>query len=169
MVAGFSDAAMTVGAAAMVNRSFLVRLHTGDPGNPVATSPLTLSGGSNNVANLVADGTNGYQPAHIAQGGVTAEASGSAAMQASEARYSNSADVDFGTASSGGGWGNISWISIWYNAADDDAAAPTNTAGRNAFSTHFANLELQTAQTVNANDPFVIRARTIDFISRNAA
>lgn len=166
MPAGFSDAAMEIGLAEQVNRSFLVRLHTGDPGNPVGTAPLTLS----TVSNLVAAGTNGYQPEFIAQGGITAEASGSAAAQAMESRYSNSADVDFGTAASGGGWGSISWISLWYDADDPDAGDPgSTTADQNMFSTHFANVQLQTAQTVNANDPFVIRARTIDFVNRNAA
>lgn len=164
MPAGFSDAALELGAAAMVNRSFLIRLHTGDPGNPVGPTPLELPGETNAAANFVTDGTNGYLPEHIAQGGVTSEGTSN-----TEARFSNAADVDFGTAGSGGGWGNVSWISVWYNAIDDDAGDPADAAARNAFSTCFAVMQLQTAQTVNANDPFVIRARTIDFISTNAA
>ena len=162
MPAGFSDAALELGAAAMVNRSFLIRLHTGDPGTPQGDA-LTLTGGSA-AENFVTDGTNGYLPEHIAQGGVTSEGTSN-----TEARFSNTADVDFGTASSGGGWGNVSWISVWYNASDDDAGDPADADARNAFSTCFAVMQLQTAQTVNANDPFVIRARTIDFISTNAA
>ena len=149
MPAGFSDAALELGAAAMVNRSFLIRLHTGD----ICRAPA----GALQISN-------GYLPEHIAQGGVTSEGTSN-----TEARFSNTADVDFGTAASGGGWGNVSWISVWYNATDEDAGDPADATARNAFSTCFAVMQLQTAQTVNANDPFVIRARTIDFISTNAA
>ena len=164
MAAGYSDAALELGLKEMVNRSFWIELHTADPGNPVASTPPTRS----NIGSGIAAGNNGYYGQHIAQGGVTIETT---ASSGSESRYSNSGDVDFGSATSStdtNGWGEIGWISIWYDADDEDAADP-GTANSSAFDTLFAVMQLQTAQTVGNGDPFVIRANTIDFISRNAA
>ena len=165
MAAGFTDAAMTIGLNAMVNRSFVIELHTDDPGNPVATTPLNRA----TIANKVTTANNGYYPEYVAQGGFVPESSSDAAV---EARFANNADIDFGSATAADdntGWGNVGWISIWYDADVPAAADPgTNTGSINAFDTLFAVMELQTAQNVNTNDPFVIRANTVDLINRNA-
>lgn len=163
MPAGFSRAAIDLGAAEMIDRSFLIALHTGDPGNPVGNTPLARGAGNSAAANSVTVGTNGYAHVIIAQGAITAE--GPATN--TNTRYSNTADINFGSAGSGGGWGEIQYISVWYDANGPTQSADGNSPGN--FDTCFAVMELQTHQTVNASDPFVIRARTVDFIGQNAA
>ena len=158
MPAGFSDAAREIGMDAMTARTFWIELHTDDPGNPDAATPLTRA----TIANGITAGTNGYYGQWISKTGFVVEGT-----LTTEARYANATDVDFGTAA-GGTWGSISWISIWYDANDEDAANPGTTSSA-AFDTLFCVMQLQTAQTVNDEDPFVIRASTIDLISRNAA
>ena len=161
MAAGFSDAIMTVGLREMVNRTIWIELHTADPGDPVASTPITRSTG----AGRITAGLNGYYGQWVAKGGFIVEGT-----SATQARYSNDDDVDFGTAtnsSNANGWGNIGWITLWYDGNDADAADP-GTGNSSAFDTLLAVMQLQTAQTVNTNDPFVIRADTIDLISQNA-
>ena len=162
MPAGYTDAALEIGASAMVNRTFLIELHTADPGNPVANTPPTRT----TAAGKITNGHNNYYPKWVAKGGFDAEGS-----SATEARYSNSADVEYRNADNGedeNGWGSVEWITIWYDADDADAADP-GTGNSAAFDTLFSVMQLQTAQTVGNGDPFVIRARTIDLISSNAA
>ena len=162
MPAGFTDAAREIGLDAMVDRTFWIELHTDDPGNPNAGTPLSRT----TAANRITAGNNGYYGQWVARGGFIAEGS-----LATEARYSNQQDVDFGSATSANdntGWGEVSWITIWY----DNGAPATGDPGQadsSAFDTLFAVMQLQTAQTVGTGDPFVIRANTIDLISRNAA
>ena len=158
MPAGFTDAAREIGLREQVNRSFWVELHTDDPGNPNAGTPLTRT----TAANRIAAGTNGYYGQYIARNGMVVEGT-----LTTEARYANQTDVDFGSAS-GGGWGTISWITIWYDA-DDAAATDPGTNASTKFDTLFAIMQLQTPQAVTDGDPFVIRANTIDLVSQNAA
>ena len=162
MAAGFSDAALELGIKEMVNRTFWIELHTADPGDPVGNAALTRA----SVAGLITRGNNNYYGQHVAAGGFIIEGTST-----SEARYANSADVDFGTADAGEdntGWGTIGWISIWYDA-DDAAAADPGQGDPAVFDTLFSVMQLQTNQAVGNGDPFVIRANTIDLISRNAA
>ena len=160
MPAGYSDAALELGAAAMVNRSFVVELHTGDPGTATGTA-ITRA----NVANKVDHEHNGYYAQYLAQNtGVTAEGS-----SATEARYSNAADIDFGSANSDddtNGWGNIQYATLWYDANAPGAADP-GTSSPTAFDTLFAIFALATSQTVGNGDPFVIRSRTMDIVAQN--
>jgi len=162
MPAGYADAAIELGLREMVNRTFWIELHTDDPGNPVATTPLTRT----TIAHRITAGMNGYYGQWVAKNGFIVEGS-----SATEARYANSADVDFGSANNDNdntGWGEVSWMSIWYDASNADAANP-NQGDSSAFDTLFSIMQLQTAQTVGDGDPFVIRANTIDLITRNAA
>ena len=162
MPAGFTDAARRLGLAAQINRTFWIELHTADPGNPNAATPLTRT----SAAGRIAAGTNGYYGEWVANGGFVIEGTSD-----TEERYSNSADVDFGSAdasSNTNGWGSIGWITIWYDA-NGAAAADPGDGDSSAFDTLFCVMELQTSQTVGNGDPFVIRAGTIDLISRNAA
>ena len=158
MPAGFTDAARELGLKEMVNRTTWIELHTADPGNPNASTPLARA----SVTGRIAPGTNGYYGKFVTKGGFIIEGSSD-----TEARYANSADVDFGSAT-GGAWGTIGWISIWYDASDADATDPVQ-ADSTKFDTCFCVMQLQTDQAVGENDPFVIRASTIDLISRNAA
>ena len=158
MPAGFTDAIREIGLFAQVDRSLWVELHTDDPGNPNAATPLTRT----TIANRITPGTNAYYGKYIAKGGMVVEGSSSA-----EARYANNADVDFGSAS-GGVWGTISWISIWYDANDAEATDPVR-GDSTKFDALFAIMQLQTPQAVGDGDPFVIRANTIDLVSQNAA
>ena len=160
MPAGYSDAAMELGLDAMVDRAFWIELHTGDPGTATGTA-LTRT----TAANRLTAGNNGYYGRYIARGGVTSEGSST-----SEARYSNSADVDFGSATNANdenGWGEIQYITVWYDA-NAPAAANPGQGNSSAFDTCFAVMQLATNQQVNNGDPFVIRAETIDFVSTNA-
>ena len=162
MPAGFSDAIREIGLRAQINRSVWIELHTDDPGNPNATTPLTRQ----TIQNGITVGHNGYYGQHVAQGGFIVEGSAT-----TEARYANSADVDFGSADADedtSGWGTVSWISIWYDADDEDAADP-GTSSSTAFDTLLAVMQLQTPQAISDGDPFVIRANTIDLLLRNAA
>ena len=162
MPAGFTDAARELGLKEQVNRTFWIELHTADPGNPNAATPLARG----SVTGRIAPGTNGYYGKFVAAGGFIVEGSSD-----TEARYANSADVDFGAADSSdnaAGWGTIGWISIWYDA-DDAAATDPVQADSTKFDTCFCVMQLQTDQSVGTGDPFVIRASTIDLISRNAA
>ena len=142
--AGYNDVYLDLIAQLATDRTFQVRLHTGDPGDEGTASPVAAE--------------NGYEHQVIPKdsaGSVTKEATG---------RYSNSADVDFGAASSADdntGWGTINWITVWYDAND-----PANTVAGN-FDTLAGKFQLATAQQVNTNDPFVIRQRTIDFVAQN--
>ena len=143
MPAGLSINALLLGVGAMVDQALQIRLHYGDPG---------AAGTTNGI-----DASNGYVHELVAKGGFTREG-------ATGVRYSNTADVDFGSAS-GGAWGDgtntqsVSWISVWYDADNDAGVAPD---------TWFGNFRLSSAQQVNDGDPFVIRRRTIDIVSMNA-
>ena len=162
MPAGFTDAARRLGLAEQVNRTFWIELHTADPGNPNAATPPTRAAATGRIA----PGTNGYYGQWVARGGFIVEGTSD-----TEERYSNREDVDFGSADASdnaNGWGTIGWITIWYDA-DAPAAADPGQADSTAFSTLFAIMQLQTDQAVGNGDPFVIRANTIDLISRNAA
>ena len=142
MPAGLSDDALDLANVGLLSRTMQVRLHTDDPGDA-------------GTSNAVAPGTNGYQHQALAagvggSGGWVQEVSG---------RYSNRADVDFGSAS-GGTWGTIGWATVWY-----DADAPAGTG----YDTLLATYELATAQTVADTDPFVLRAGTMDVTFGNTA
>lgn len=147
MPQGFSAAARLLAVQLLANRSIQVRLHYGDPGS---------AGTSNGIA-----AANGYAHVHIAQGGMTREGSGTTS------RFSNTADINF-AAASGGNWGDgssdqaVSWISLWYDADDDDNIISGN------FDTHMGSIELASSQQVNDGDPFVIRAMTLDLFTSNA-
>ena len=161
MAAGFSDAALTLGLREMVNRTFWIELHTADPGDPVANTPLTRA----SVAGRITPGHNGYYGQWVPQNGFIVEGT-----SATQAKYSNDDDVDFGTAdnsTNASGWGLIGWISIWYDG-NAPAAANPGQGNSSAFDTLFSIQQLQTNQQVNTNDPFVIRADTIDLIGQNA-
>ena len=164
MPAGFTDAARRLGLAAQIDRTFWIELHTSDPGDPNASTPLTRAAALN--AGGIAVGNNGYYGRWVARNGFGIEGT-----SATEERYSNSNDVDFGSANNdddNNGWGTIGWITIWYDANGQATANPgTNSSA--AFDTHFCTMQLQTNQAVGNGDPFVIRANTIDLISRNAA
>ena len=162
MPAGFSDAIREIGLAAQLNRTIWIELHTADPGNPNAATPLTRT----TVTGRITAGTNGYYGRWVAQGGFIVDGTSN-----TEARFANSADVDFGTANSddnANGWGTIGWITLWYSSASPTQGNPAqgNSA---AFNTLLAVMQLQTEQAVGNGDPFVIRANTIDLILRNAA
>ena len=164
MPAGYTDAARRLGLAAQIDRTFWIELHTTDPGDPNAAVPLTRTAALS--AGGIAVGHNGYYGQWVARNGFTVEGA-----LTTEERYSNSSDVDFGTADNdedGNGWGTIGWITIWYDA-NGQATADPGQASSTAFDTHFCTMQLQTPQAVGNGDPFVIRANTIDLISRNAA
>ena len=164
MPAGFTDAAREIGMDAMTDRTFWIELHTTDPGNPNASTPLTRTAALS--AGGIAVGHNGYYGQWVARNGFVVEGTAS-----TEARYANQNDVDFGSADNGedqNGWGTIGWITIWYDANGQATGDPGQTSSA-AFDTHFCTMQLQTEQAVGNGDPFVIRASTIDLISRNAA
>ena len=139
MPAGLSDAALDLANAELLERTMQVRLHTADPGDAGTASPVSGNGYAHQA---LAAGTGG-------SGGWVQEASG---------RYSNRADVDFGTAT--GTWGSVGWVTVWYDASD-----PAGTG----YDTLLATYELATAQTVEDTDPFVIRAGTMDVTFANAS
>ena len=140
MPAGLSDAALDLANAELVNRTMQVRLHTADPGDAGTGSAISGNGYSHQA---LAAGSG-------VSGGWVREVSG---------RYSNRADVDFGTAS-GGSWGSVSWATIWYDASD-----PAGTG----YDTLLATYELAVAQTVLDTDPFVLRTGTMDITFANSA
>ena len=140
MPAGLSDEALDLANAELLNRTMQVRLHTADPGD---AGTLNAVSGNAYSHQALAAGSG-------VSGGWVQEVSG---------RYSNRADVDFGTAS-GGSWGSVGWVTVWYDADD-----PAGTG----YDTLLATYELATAQTVEDTDPFVLRAGTMDVTFANAS
>ena len=145
MPVGYSNDALELGLAAIVNRTIQVRLHFDDPGNDGTANPISPHGG--------------YAHVHVAKNGFTRE---------SAARFSNAADISFTAAT--GTWGedsstpqDVSWLSLWYDADDAD----NTNAGD--FDTHLGNFQFRTAQTVQNGDPFVIRQRTLDIVSTSVS
>ena len=141
MPAGLSDAALDLANVELLDRTMQVRLHTDDPGN---------AGTQNSVSG------SGYTHQALPRG---SSGGSSGWIQEANGRYSNRADVDFGSAS-GGTWGTVGWVTLWYDASD-----PAGTG----YDTLLATYELATAQTVADTDPFVVRAGTMDITLGNAS
>ena len=146
MPAGYSEAALELGLAAIVDRNIQVRLHYDDPGN-------------DGTANGIDTTHSGYAHVHITKGGFTRE---------SAARYSNTNDINFAAATATLGSDSttpqdVAWLSLWYDANNED-----NT-DVSMFDTHLGNFQFRTAQTVQNGDPFVIRQRTLDIVSTSVS
>lgn len=138
MPASWTEDARLLAVGHLADRNIQLRLHYGDPGN---------AGTSNQISG------DGYAHATIARGGMTREG-------VTNARYSNTAAVDWAAAS--GDWGDgtdpqpVSWVSVWY-----DADAPAGSG----YDTLLASFQIRSPQTVRNGDPFQIRARELDLIA----